>query len=63
MTQMRRLNRDALDYYLRGEGGELARREAEQELWERGQRSVTMTEEKMVEELKARGYVVFKPRR
>lgn len=56
---LQKLNRDALDYYLRGNAGELMRREAEQELYERGRKSTS--EQEMVDELKRRGYVVFKP--
>lgn len=59
------LNKIALDHYLRGEGGELMRREAEAELYRRGQsdgqHTARMTEGEMVEALKALGYVVFKP--
>ncbi len=57
MGWMSRLNRDALDYYLRGEGGELARREAQQELYRRGQASIS--EQEMIEILRQKGYVVF----
>ena len=62
---MELLNQYALDHYLRGEGGELARKQAQQELYRRGQESVTipvMTEQEMVNKLKVLGYVVFKPR-
>jgi len=67
-----RLNDDALDYYLRGEGGESCRREALEELYRRGQESadattsdtllVDPTVEEMVEILRACGWVVFKPK-
>ena len=60
-TQLSNLNRYALDRYLRGEHGELMQRLAEQELYERGQRSAQMTEGEMVAELIRRGYVVYKP--
>jgi hypothetical protein len=63
MSHLSRLNDYALDGYLRGEHGELMRREAQQVLYEQGRQDAPqMTEEDMVAELKRRGYVVFKPR-
>lgn len=62
MGRFARLNEYGLDHYLRGEAGELARREAQQELWERGQRAAEVSEEEMVSRLKGLGYVVFKGR-
>ena len=62
MTHLHYLNEYMLNSYLRGEHGEYSRLVAQQELWERGQRNATMTEQEMVEELKALGYVVFKPK-
>jgi len=62
MGHLMGLNQYALDGYLHGEHGELMRREAEQELYRRGQASATMTEREMIEHLKALGYVVFRPR-
>lgn len=59
---MQNLNDYALDYFLRGKGGELARLQAQQELFRRGQESVKKSEEEMVAELQQLGYVVFKPR-
>lgn len=54
-------NRPALDYYLSGKGGESMRLEAEQELFERGRRSSSMSEEEMVEYLTSLGYLVISP--
>ncbi len=59
---MQNLNDYALDYFLRGNGGELARLQAQQELFRRGQESAEKSEEDVVAELRRRGYVVFKPR-
>jgi hypothetical protein len=58
---LERYNEVALDYYLRGEGGESMRREAEQELYRRGQQSFRMTEEEMVEHLTSLGYIIISP--
>jgi hypothetical protein len=67
MSHLTRLNDCALDGYLRGDYGELLRREAQQVLYNRGreaaQNEAEMSEEAMVAELKQRGYVVFKPRK
>jgi len=41
---LERQNDYALDYYLRGEAGELMRRAAQQELYRRGQESVAVRE-------------------
>ena len=58
---LERYNEVALDYYLRGEGGESMRREAEQELYRRGQQSSKMSETEMVEYLTSLGYIVIAP--
>lgn len=60
-TQLNGLNEYALDSYLRGEHGEMMCRVAMQEVYERGQRNATMSEEEMITELVKRGYIVYKP--
>lgn len=58
---LERYNETALDYYLSGRGGETMRREAEQELYRRGQQSSRMSEEEMIEHLESLGYLVIAP--
>ena len=68
-----KLNDVALDGYLRGEHGELMRREAQQVLYNRGRQHATRLQEEhnglvfeceqdAVNYLKECGWVVFKPR-
>ena len=56
---MSQLNDYGLDYYLRGEAGELARREAQQELYRRGHLSSSV--EEMITRLEALGYAMLAP--
>lgn len=62
-----RLNRTALDYYLRGEGGTIAQLEAQQELVNRGRQQVQQSisdfpDDEIAEYLREHGWVVFKRR-
>jgi hypothetical protein len=62
MSFLSNYNEIALEPYLRGEHGELMRREAEEVIWERGRKSVKLsqfTENEMAEYLRQRGWVCF----
>ena len=63
MSFLAKYNDYALEPYLRGEHGELMRREAEGVLYERGRRSVGLAafpEDEIAEYLRARGWVCFR---
>ena len=51
MTQLYGYNDIAIDYYLSGKGGEIMRRMAEQELYERGKQSASNSENETIREL------------
>lgn len=66
MSFLSKYNEYALESYLNGEYGEELRRKAQQVLYERGQKSVGLSqfgEDDMIKYLRERGWVVFRRRR
>lgn len=61
MSHLTRLNDSALDGYLRGDHGELGRRQAIEETYRRGQQSATMGTEDMIARLESLGYGIVSP--